>query len=99
MASVFVGSSLRGSKDSDLTWSWEAQGRECLGLSSLEKLPFFWKRLPSPFTVGSTTCSGQLGMSVVPCPAMSILVCLIVSAPVVWVSPLWCGVQGSRVPA
>lgn len=41
--------------------------------------------------VGSVCCPRR--------PAMSILVCLIISAPVMWVGPLWCGVLGLQVPS
>lgn len=82
MASVFVGSCPEG-----LPWVQVSPGHELggmgsdsQGLSSLEQLLSPPRGFPSLLS-GANHLSGQLGVFAVPCPAMSILMCLI-SAPV-----------------
>ena len=78
MASVFVGSCPEGLPRVQVSPGHElgGTGSDSQGLRSLEQLLSSQRGFPSLLTVGPTTCSGQLGVSAVPCPAMSILMCV-----------------------
>lgn len=74
--------------------------RDCLGFRAWEKLLLSQNgaQLPPPSAVGGPGRLLQTAWSapsVLPCPFTSVLS---ISAPVIWVAPLWCHVQGCWGP-